>query len=111
LPSRPDPPKPTAPPPKAAGNVVPVKRVRKAEPAADARKPPPAAVRPVPAPAAGGKGDATPARTRAARAARIAALSQRLGDRPTAVTWLERALAAAPDDRALAARLAELKAG
>jgi predicted Zn-dependent protease len=54
-------------------------------------------------------GDGVPARDRAGRAARIATLSQRLGDRDATRAWLERAVAAAPDDRTLAIRLASLE--
>ncbi len=55
-------------------------------------------------------GDTSPPRARAQRALRVAALSERLGDRTATLAWLERAAAAAPDDRAIAARLAALKA-
>lgn len=44
-------------------------------------------------------------RLRADRAVRIANVSQRMGDRQAEVDWLERALAATPDDRSLATRL------
>lgn len=54
-------------------------------------------------------GDTSPPRARAQRALRVAALSERLGDRTAALAWLERAAAAAPDDRAIAARLAAFK--
>jgi hypothetical protein len=40
---------------------------------------------------------------------RIAALAERLGDKAQAVAWLERAAAAVPDDRAIAARLASVR--
>ena len=101
MPRRPDPPKPTAPPPKAADNVVPVKRVRKAEPADDARKPTPATARPVPAPAAAGK-DATPVRRGSANPAAVPAAAPAARSRPPAApaakaTAAQAKLAAAPE--------------
>jgi Flp pilus assembly protein TadD len=56
-------------------------------------------------------GDTETPRVRAERAARIATLHERLGDRAGAAHWLGRALAATPDDRALAARLSRIEHG
>jgi tetratricopeptide (TPR) repeat protein len=47
---------------------------------------------------------------RAARAARIGGLSERLNDLPAAVLWLQRASTAAPDDMRILAALAEAQA-
>jgi tetratricopeptide (TPR) repeat protein len=54
-------------------------------------------------------GDAAPARDRADRASRIAALALRLGERAQALAWLARAQTAMPDDRTIAARIDRLK--
>lgn len=55
------------------------------------------------------QGSGETARLRAARAARIAALSMRAGDPKTAVEWLERAVEAVPGNATFAARLAALR--